>query len=247
MTSRGSTVDWTTALAEPPAGAEGARERKKRETRQLLSSTATQMFLERGFDAVRVTEVAAACGVSEKTVYNYFPTKESLVLDRWDSTRASLGDALAAGTSVLQAVLDVLTAELDAVARWLSEQEDQAGAVEAFGRFGLMLRSTPSLRAHQRDAVDGLGSVLAAALAERAGLGPAEPEPQIGAHALLGLWQVRSTSLVRHLPRTRPARLTAAVMDDVRRAAAVLHSVDDLGDEPREARRSVRVRVRPHG
>ena len=40
------------------------------------------MFLERGFEAVTVTEVAAAAGVSEKTVYNYFPTKESLVLDQ---------------------------------------------------------------------------------------------------------------------------------------------------------------------
>jgi AcrR family transcriptional regulator len=50
--------------------------------RQLISDTATMMFLERGFDEVRVSEVAAACEVSEKTIYNYFPTKESLILDR---------------------------------------------------------------------------------------------------------------------------------------------------------------------
>ena len=49
------------------APAEGLRERKKRLMRQQLSDTATAMFLERGFDAVRVTEVAAACGVSLAT------------------------------------------------------------------------------------------------------------------------------------------------------------------------------------
>ena len=61
---------------------EGLRELKKRETRQRISDVATEMFLARGFEAVTVTEVAAAAGVSEKTVYNYFPTKESLVLDQ---------------------------------------------------------------------------------------------------------------------------------------------------------------------
>ena len=53
------------------AEAEGLRERKKRLMREQLSDTATRMFLERGFDAVRVTEIAEACGVSEKTVFNY--------------------------------------------------------------------------------------------------------------------------------------------------------------------------------
>src|SRR5712675_2158504 len=91
------TVDWT-APRIPGTGAaeaEGLRERKKRLMRQQLSDTATQMFMERGFDAVRVTEIAEACGVSEKTVFNYFPTKESLILDRLESTIASLRAGLA--------------------------------------------------------------------------------------------------------------------------------------------------------
>src|ERR1700733_1753889 len=63
--------------------------------RQQLTDTATLMFMERGFDAVRVAEIAAACGVSEKTVFNYFPTKESLILDRLEFTVAALKSGLA--------------------------------------------------------------------------------------------------------------------------------------------------------
>src|SRR5277367_6171144 len=88
----GPAADWT---VPGPAGigapeAEGLRERKKRLMRQQLSDTATGMFLARGFDAVRVAEIAAACGVSEKTVFNYFPNKESLLLDRLESIVTSL-------------------------------------------------------------------------------------------------------------------------------------------------------------
>ena len=56
---------WTPAQALGLTG-EGLRERKKRLMRQQLSDTATAMFLERGFDGVRVAEVGAACGVSAR-------------------------------------------------------------------------------------------------------------------------------------------------------------------------------------
>lgn len=75
------------------------RERRKRLTRQQPSDTATEMFMQRGFDAVRVVEVAEACGVSERTVCNYFPSKEALLLDRWDTTMASLRTAWPIPTS----------------------------------------------------------------------------------------------------------------------------------------------------
>ena len=48
------------AGADPNPEAEGLRERKKRLMRKQLSDTATAMFLERGFDAVKVAEVAEA-------------------------------------------------------------------------------------------------------------------------------------------------------------------------------------------
>src|SRR5271170_1965465 len=108
-----------TASRLPASGAaqdEGLRARKKRLMRQQLSDTATQMFMERGFDAVRVAEVAEACGVSEKTVFNYFPNKESLILDRLESTMASLRTGLAEPAArPVEAALQILDDELGAM------------------------------------------------------------------------------------------------------------------------------------
>jgi AcrR family transcriptional regulator len=85
----------------------GLRERKKRETRLQISDLATQMFLDRGFDAVTISEVAQAAGVAKMTVTNYFPRKEDLVFDRAEAIIGSLAAAVAArrpGESMLAAV-----------------------------------------------------------------------------------------------------------------------------------------------
>lgn len=58
----------------------GLRERKKRATWSLLMTTALDMFEERGFDNVSVAEIAAKAGVSKATVFNYFSSKEDLVV-----------------------------------------------------------------------------------------------------------------------------------------------------------------------
>lgn len=60
------------------------RESKKKETRQRISDVATTLFVARGFDQVTLEEIAAAAKVSKMTVFNYFPRKEDLLLDRED-------------------------------------------------------------------------------------------------------------------------------------------------------------------
>jgi AcrR family transcriptional regulator len=215
--------------------AEGLRERKKRLMRQQLSDTATAMFLDRGFDAVRVAEVAEACGVSEKTVFNYFPTKESLVLDRLEATVASLRAGLAdPAIPPVEAALQILGRELIAMTSWLAGQDDPGQAAQAIVRFGDLIRATPSLRAYQADMMDQFAAVATQILATRAGVGADDPEPQIAARALLGLWHVQAHSLRTHLNGGHsPARLHELVTSDVRRAARLidtgLRGFGDLG------------------
>jgi AcrR family transcriptional regulator len=221
-------VDWAT-LPSPPAGeptAEGLRERKKQLMRQQLTDTATEMFMQRGFDAVRVSEIADACGVSESTVFNYFPTKESLVLDRLDATMASLRTGLIdPGLSPVEAALRILDAELGAMTSWLAAQDDAVLAANAVKRFGDLIDASPSLRANQSDMMDRFVAVAAELVADRVGMSPDDPEPQIAAIALLGLWRVQFQSLRKHLDETRtPAQVHEAVTADVRRAARLIEA-----------------------
>jgi AcrR family transcriptional regulator len=214
-------VDWSGA---EPSPTEGLRDRKKRLLRQQLSDTATELFLQRGFDAVRVSEVAQACGVSEKTVYNYFPTKESLVLDRGEATLTALRTALAdRAVAPLDAVVRILDEELRALTSWLGQQPELVRARASVRRFGELIRSTPSLRAHQHDQIDQLSTVVADLLAKRTGQRADGPQPRIAAAALLGLWEVQGQSLAKQLATTRtPEQLRRAVSADVHRAARLL-------------------------
>src|SRR6266480_5376926 len=85
----------------------GLREAKKLETRREIADAAMRLFVQRGFDHVTVSEVAAAARVSEKTVFNYFPTKEDLFFDELPERQAAVIAAIrnrATGESVVAAL-----------------------------------------------------------------------------------------------------------------------------------------------
>ena len=87
------------------AATEGLRERKKRETREAIARAAWKLFVRRGFDAVTVADIARAANVSEKTVFNYFPTKEDLVFGAGMQRTAALIEAVRArppGASIVE-------------------------------------------------------------------------------------------------------------------------------------------------
>ncbi|MGC1184589.1 MAG: TetR family transcriptional regulator [Candidatus Dormiibacterota bacterium] len=204
---------------------EGLRERKKRQTRQLISDTATELFLERGFHQVRVAEVAEACGVSEKTVFNYFPTKESLVLDEEREMAAEVRRALApnsSGKSLVNGAVEVILENVRDLFAHLAQEEH---ALDHTRRFIEMIDTTPELRAAQRDVMERLVQVAAQALAQRARVNPEDPEPQMAATTLIGLWKVSLRATKRHMEQGLPAdQARDAVIADVRRAGRLIHT-----------------------
>jgi len=202
--------------------AEGLRQRKRRLTRQRISDVATTLFFSRGFDNVRVSDVAEIVGVSEKTIYNYFPTKESMVLDAEDEIVESLSRALRErdpGESLTNVVVRAIK---DDMARF-DELPDEL--VAQFPRFGEVIKSTPSLRAAWLELQNRLVDVAREELAASAEVDPRDPEPMIAARALVGLSQVAFEARVRHiLAGLRGSELRNAVAADLERAARLLET-----------------------
>ncbi len=76
----------------------GLREQKKAQTRAAITTEAGRLFTTQGFQATTMDEIATAAGVSPATLYNYFGTKNSVLLAHIETT---VGDMIEAGSAVL--------------------------------------------------------------------------------------------------------------------------------------------------
>lgn len=202
--------------------AEGLRERKRRLTRQRISDVATTLFASRGFDNVTVCEVADVVGVSEKTIYNYFPTKESMLLDIADEAIDRIARALrdrGPGESLTDAVLSALNNDMERFD--LAPDE----LVAFFPQFAEMVQSTPALRAAWLNMHNRVALVATEELAARAEVDPRDPEPIIAGRALAALGDVAFQARLRRIEEgLRGADLREAVASDLERAARLLET-----------------------
>ena len=159
----------------------GLRERKKQQTRQVIAETALRLFNDRGFDAVTVAQVAKAADVSEATVFNYFPTKESLFFSQMQTFEEALIQAVRGrrgGESVLAAFRRFIDEGSERLAN-----ESVAVAISMAGR---IVGASPSLRAREREIVADATDALALLIAEESGSPPGDIEPWVIANALMG-------------------------------------------------------------
>ena len=60
------------------------RERTRRAVQKEITDTANALFVERGYEATTIDDIAAAVGMSQRSVFRYFPTKEEIVVGKFD-------------------------------------------------------------------------------------------------------------------------------------------------------------------
>jgi AcrR family transcriptional regulator len=154
----------------------GLRESKKQRTRQEIADKAMQLFATRGFDHVTVAEVAVAAGVSEKTVFNYFATKEDLFYDEVPEREAALVAAIR-GRERGQSILSAL--------RRLQAGECPRLCSPGFATFARIIEESPALQAKELEVMAHFVVVLAEAI--QAELGVDERDARIAAGLLVSV------------------------------------------------------------
>ena len=157
----------------------GLRERKRARVERELADAALQLFSSKGYDATTVEEVSEVAGVSPRTFFRYYASKEELLFtfpnrDRplyfisVDGFKAALSDALATKDSV-----DDLTA-VGAALRTLAPEIE--GHRERIAMFTAACASSATLRGRKVDATLQLTGWIREAVAQRRGVADATAE-----------------------------------------------------------------------
>ncbi|WP_406365437.1 TetR family transcriptional regulator [Streptomyces sp. NBC_01546] len=164
-------------MSEGKGGPGGLRERTRRAVQAEIVATAMRLFLERGFEATTMEQIAGEIGISRRSLFRYFGTKEDIVL----------GDHAESGR-VLQAALEARPADespweaLRAALKALVESLPYAP--DDFLKITSMLHASPSLRGRQLEKRQQWIDLLVPDIARR--LGPeADPMTEMRARALV--------------------------------------------------------------
>jgi AcrR family transcriptional regulator len=162
----------------------GRRERKKLATRRAIADAAIRLFLERGFDAVTVAEIAEAADVAVSTVFKHFDSKEAIAFAHDPAIEAELERAVTqrpAGVSIAGSLRDYLI--------------DSPALVAGTPGFVALVRATPALTAYSDRMWSRHAHALAQAIEAETGHPATDVHLRAWARAL-----VQIPSLVREEP-----------------------------------------------
>src|ERR1700759_2420788 len=135
-------------------------ERGGPKTRAKIAEVAARLFLERGFDAVTVADIAREAGVSRVTVFHHFPRQEDIFLDR----AADAHEFLRAAVRDRDAGVEVLDSLHDTALRLFDARHPLSGLNERSVPFFRTVASSPSLLARAREIATDLQGTLSAEL-----------------------------------------------------------------------------------
>lgn len=188
----------------------GLRERKKQKTRESIQRTALRLFEKQGYEETTIEQIAAAVEISPSTFFNYFPTKEDVVLyDAYDPMAIRM---------LLERPRDEplnvgLRQVLQGLATAFQRDED---TILARGRLFL---EVPELRARIWDELERTQVMLAKLLAERTGRRADDFELRVTARVVTGAMFEASLEWMRGKGRRGLTELVNRALDVVESGA----------------------------
>lgn len=224
-------------MSNPP----GRRQRKKDQTRKAIAETAMKLFLETGFDQVTVAEIAEAADVSVNTVFNYFPTKESLFFGS-DSVNLSVFAVMANGRESHESVIAFLRRILAESIVRLAKAPMSLAELAYLSAMRQVIQSSPSLQVHAAQAArketHDLEERFIQALAKDVNAKTDDLGPRLVAGQVFAIY----STLLLEAERRRRAGETPEKIQAVLNAAAAAalrlleKGIGDYGIKPRAAK-----------
>ncbi len=197
----------------------GVRARGKLRTHHGLQRAAKELFEESGYDDVTVAEIAARAGVSTRTLFQHFRSKEDLLISELDELHSDLVRALRHR--------DRSEAPLKAVTDWIFQWHSRQPP-DGLDRFMRMVGTGPSVEAMRRRLYDDWEDAIVAVLADEANEARPTPRTRLIAAQLIAMIRVlTSPELIASLERYPPEQRKQARETWTLEAAALLaHGLD---------------------
>ena len=194
------------ARAKSPDGP-GLRQRKQQETRERLKRAAMALFLERGFEATTIDDIATAADMSRRSFFHYFASKEDVVA-AWQEDAAA---ALVTEILARPAGESMLTAAENAIATAIKRIDPTEAA--AMSR---LKRDNPALQARDQLKYEKLERALADGLAQRSGRKSDRLKARLVAMIATGAMRVGGESWLCEGTRDKPEAFVKRTFDAIR-------------------------------
>jgi AcrR family transcriptional regulator len=165
------------------------RERNKARARSEIAVAALRLFAERGFGGVTVDEIVAAAGVSRRTFFRYFETKEDALLADYPELNIRLTETL--DSSGPDDPIEAVRAGLHRLAEWYVDRS------EAVLERSKVIRDALHLAARNLEFLSQWERAIACTLAGPIGRDPGDLLPRTAAAAVVGAFRAALTQWVR--------------------------------------------------
>jgi AcrR family transcriptional regulator len=184
-------MDMPTELVAPP----NLAERKRQLVRDQLSESALRLLARQGYEETTVEQIVAAAGVSRRTFFRYFKSKEDVIVESIGDLGSAIRDELVSRPATEQPQA-AMRAALSVAVQQLTEEPAKAVPLVR------LLLDTPVLRRRYLERQSILQEELAAVLARRDGLDEREDREDLGPALVAGVaitaFQVAVDAWARH-------------------------------------------------